>query len=206
MRLRATSLLTVLAFAAFVGAGSACAAESADAPAPPAAKEAAPAPQTPAEMRADLYRRLAESKDSDETEGLVGLLLESYALSGSDTGDLLLRRAHKAIGQREFDAAENILDATVTLLPDWAEGWNARATLRYLDDDFDGSMADIAETLKREPRHLGALLGMAKILQARDKSEDALKVYERVLAIAPRWENAQKAVEKLKADIAGQEL
>lgn len=169
------------------------------------AKDPAP-PQTPAETRADLYARLAASKDPDETEGIIDLLLATYSQSGSDTGDLLLQRAHKALAAKDFDAAKQILDATVALLPDWAEGWNARATLSYLDDDYDGSMADIAETLKREPRHLGALLGMAAILQARDKPEDALKVYERVLAIAPHWRNAESAAEKLRASVAGQEL
>ena len=47
--------------------------------------------------------------------------------------------------------------------------------MRYLDDDYDGSMADIAQTLKREPRHLGALMGMATILEARGKREEALR-------------------------------
>ena len=93
----------------------------------------------------------------------------SYGESGSDTGDLLLERAHKAIAAQDYDAAEQILDAAIAFMPDRAEAWNARATLRYLDDDYDGSMADIAQTLKREPRHLGALIGMASILKARDK-------------------------------------
>ena len=91
-------------------------------------------------------------------------------------------------------------------IPDRAEAWNARATLRYLDDDYDGSMADIAETLKREPRHLGALMGMASILELRDKKKEALEVYQRALSIAPHWKTAQEAVDRLKADIAGQEL
>jgi tetratricopeptide (TPR) repeat protein len=166
----------------------------------------APAPQTPAEVRAEIYTRLGASKDADETEGLIDLLLASYAQSGSDTGDLLLTRARKAISAQEYAAAKQILDATIALLPDWAEGWNARATLHYLDDDYDGSMADIAETLKREPRHLGALMGMAAILKARDKREDALKVYERALAIAPHWKNAEEAADKLRAQLAGQAL
>jgi tetratricopeptide (TPR) repeat protein len=207
MRPRVTSLLAILALTALPGAVAARADEGA-APAPKGDSKAqeAPAPQTPAELRADIYARLAASTDADETEGLVGLLLAAYAQSGSDTGDLLLSRARKAMGAREYDAAGRILDATIALLPGWAEGWNARATLRFLDDDYDGSMADIAETLKREPRHLGALLGMATILEARDKPEEALKVYNRVLAIAPHWRNAQKAADKLKASIAGQEL
>jgi tetratricopeptide (TPR) repeat protein len=165
-----------------------------------------PAPQTPAEARADLYTRLAGSKDADETAGLITLLLRAYSESGSDTGDLLLRRARQAIGAEEYPDALKILDATIALLPDWAEGWNARATARYLDDDYDGSMADIAQTLKREPRHLGALMGMGTILEARGKTEDALKVYQRALAIAPHWRNAQEAANRLKGELAGEEL
>jgi tetratricopeptide (TPR) repeat protein len=182
--------------------------ESPAAPAPNAKPETqeAPQPKTPAELRTELYQRLAASSDADETDGLVGLLFEAYSQSGSDAGDLLLQRARKARGEKEFDAAGKILDATIALLPDWAEGWNARATLRYLDDDYDGSMADVAETLKREPRHLGALMGMSHILEARDKKEQALKVCERVLAIAPHWRNAEKTADRLKSAIADQEL
>ena len=108
--------------------------------------------------------------------------------------------------KRSTPPPREILDKTVALLPDWAEGWNARATLRYLDDDYDGSMADIAETLKREPRHLGALLGMSHILEARDKKEQALAVCERALVIAPHWRNAEAIAERLRAAIAGEEL
>src|SRR5271165_6282267 len=157
-------------------------------------------------MRADLYARLAAAKDSDETAGLIGLLMHAYSQSGSDTGDLLLQRARRAIGEEEYSDALKILDATIALLPDWAEGWNARATARYLQDDYDGSMADIAQTLKREPRHLGALMGMSHILDARDKKEQALKVCERVLAIAPHWRNAEKTADRLKSAIADEEL
>ena len=173
---------------------------------PPQAKHDEPRPKTPAEERADLYARLAASKDADETEGLINRLLHIYSESGSDTGDLLLARARHAIGVEQYAAALKILDRTVALLPDWAEGWNARATARYLDDDYNGSMADIAQTLKREPNHLGALMGMATILDARGKREDALKVYERALAIAPHWRNAEEAADKLKKALAGEDL
>jgi tetratricopeptide (TPR) repeat protein len=178
----------------------------------PRADELSPAPQdTPdsqaaPEERADLYARLAASKDADETEGVITLLLHSYSESGSDTADLLLRRARQAIGIENYSDALKILDAEIAILPDWAEGWNARATARYLDDDYNGSMADIAQTLKREPKHLGALMGMGMILEARGKKEDALQVYNRVLTIAPHWRNAQEAADKLKAALAGSEL
>jgi tetratricopeptide (TPR) repeat protein len=172
----------------------------------PRAKQEETAQQTPAELRADLYARLVAAKDSEETAGLIGLLMRAYSQSGSDTGDLLLQRARKAIGAEEYSDALKILDATIALLPDWAEGWNARATARYLEDDYEGSMADIAQTLKREPRHVGALMGMATILESRGKREQALEVYERVQAIAPHWRNVEEPIEKLKAALAGQAL
>jgi tetratricopeptide (TPR) repeat protein len=212
MRLRAQSLFISLAVAVLLAGAPALADEGQAAPRAnpeaqaPQTKPDDPPAQTPAETRADLYARLAASKDADETAGLITLLLHTYAVSGSDTGDLLLRRARQAISGEEYPDAVKILDATIALLPDWAEGWNARATARYLDEDYDGSMADIAQTLKREPRHLGALMGMATILEARGKTEDALKVYERALAIAPHWRNAEEAADRLKASLAGEEL
>ncbi len=212
MRRSARSLLASLAAAALLAGAPAWAADPSAPPdakpdgPPPQARQPEPAPKTPAEERADLYARLAASKDADETAGIIGRLLHAYAESGSDTGDLLLHRARQAIGIERYSDALAILDQTIALLPDWAEGWNARATARYLDDDYNGSMADIAQTLKREPNHLGALMGMAAILEARGKKEDALKVYERALAIAPHWKNAQEAADKLKAALAGEEL
>jgi tetratricopeptide (TPR) repeat protein len=221
MRHPARALFASLAIAAFLAAASAWADEPSAAPEatpdaqapqaepdgpPPQAKKDEPPPKTPAEERAELYTRLAASKDADETSGIITRLLHNYSESGSDTADLLLRRARQAIGVENYSDALKILDATIALQPDWAEGWNARATTRYLDDDYKGSMADIAQTLKREPKHLGALMGMGMILEAREKREEALKIYERVLEIAPHWRNAQEAADKLKAALAGSEL
>jgi tetratricopeptide (TPR) repeat protein len=221
MRHRARALFASLAITAFLAGASAWADEPPAAPEAtpdaqaPQAKPDGPAPQakkdeppekTSAEERADLYTRLAAAKDADETSGIITRLLHNYSESGSDTADLLLRRARQAIGVENYSDALKILDATIALDPDWAEGWNARATARYLDDDYKGSMADIAQTLKREPKHLGALMGMGMILEAREKREEALKVYERVLVIAPHWRNAQEAADKLKAALAGSEL
>ena len=211
MRRSARSLFACLAVAVSLAVAAAWAG---DPPTTPEAKPASPAPQakqdqppkTPEEERADLYARLAASKDADETEGIITLLLHSYSESGSDTGDLLLQRARHAIAIEQYQDALKILDQTIALLPDWAEGWNARATVRYLDDDYSGSMADVAQTLKREPNHLGALMGMGAILEARGKREDALKVYERALTIAPHWRNAEEAADKLKSALSGSEL
>src|ERR1700722_15689358 len=93
-----------------------------DGPAPQAKKDEPPE-KTPAEERAELYTRLAASKDADETSGIITKLLHSYSESGSDTADLLLKRARQAIGVENYSDALKILDATIALQPAWAEGW-----------------------------------------------------------------------------------
>ena len=129
MRRRAQSLFASLAIAAFVAGASAWADEPPTAPeaqpgaqAPEAKKDQAPQakrdeppPKTPAEERADLYARLAAAKDAAETSGIMTQLLHSYSESGSDTADLLLRRARQAIGVENYSDALKILDATVAL-------------------------------------------------------------------------------------------
>ncbi len=207
MRTLFIAAVAALAVAALSAAQTAHADDAAPTDRGPDAPQAeSPAPKTPAEIRDELYARLAQSKDADETEGVVRLLLAAYGRTGSDTVDLLIERSRKAIEAKDLDDAAKILDAAIGFEPEEAAAWNARATLRYIDDDYDGSMADIAQTLKRDPRHLGALMGMASILKSRDKTKEALDVYERVLAIAPHWAPAEEVREKLKAELAGQAL
>ena len=78
--------------------------------------------------------------------------------------------------------------------------------MRYFAGDSRGSMADIAETLKREPRHIGALAGMGAILEEAGRREDALRAYQRGLEIAPHYQPLQEAFDRLKAELAGQAL
>jgi len=64
----------------------------------------------------------------------------------------------------DFLGAIEQLDRLVETYPDYAEGWNQRATMHFLRGDFEASLADVAETLAREPRHFGALAGKSVIL------------------------------------------
>jgi tetratricopeptide (TPR) repeat protein len=179
-------------------------------PAPAAGPEAkTPAEakaKTPAEETAELFGRLARTQDSDEAAGTVSAISRLWLESGSDTSDLLMSRALQALESKSYPLALELLDAIVESQPDWAEAWNKRATVRYFAGDSKGSMADIAETLKREPRHLGALAGMGAILEEAGQREEALRVYQRGLDIAPNYKPMKDAVERLKAALAGQTL
>src|SRR5947209_15123327 len=86
MGLRALSVAAIV-LSALLG-GRAALAEATAPSDMPMAPEKGSGPQTPAQVRADLYSRLAAATDPNETNGIIDLLLASYAQSGSDTGDL----------------------------------------------------------------------------------------------------------------------
>jgi tetratricopeptide (TPR) repeat protein len=67
-------------------------------------------------------------------------------------------------------------------------------------------MADIARTLARDPRNLDALTGLGSILEDLGLREQALRAYERALALAPQWRPASDAAARVKAALAGQAL
>jgi tetratricopeptide (TPR) repeat protein len=90
--------------------------------------------------------------------------------------------------------------------PDFAEGWNARATAFYQAGEFGPSVSDIAHVLQLNPRHFGALSGLGMILEGTDKPERALQVYRAALAIHPQMEGVIEAVKRLEAAAEGQEL
>ncbi len=129
---------------------------------------------------------------------------ETWANSGSDTANLLIGWANDAIKAEKFSVALDFLDQVVMLYPDYAEGWNRRATVHFMMNDYARSMADISRTLELEPRHFGALAGMARILQATGRQEQALTAYEQVLNIYPMLRSAQNAVAEISDKLAGQ--
>ncbi len=85
----------------------------------------------------------------------------------------------------DLSGAIAILDKLVALTPDWAEAWNQRATLRYMAEDFDGSLADIERVLELEPKHFGALSGEVLILMRFGRVEVAQSVLKKAVEINP---------------------
>ncbi len=152
----------------------------------------------------DLYGKLAQAKDEDESKGLASLIAAVWLRSGSDTADLLMARAQKAIADKKYPLAVQVLDRVVELQPTWAEGWNKRASARYLAGDLNGSMSDVEQVLKLEPNHFAALSGMAMILQRTGFDKRALQIYRRELAIYPHQPELEKLVEKLTLEVEGQ--
>ncbi|MEM9605565.1 MAG: tetratricopeptide repeat protein [Pseudomonadota bacterium] len=106
--------------------------------------------------------------------------------------------AHMAANR--FEEALSSFDAVIDARPDIAEGWNKRATLYFIMGDYDASAMDIAETLKREPRHFGAVSGQGYIYLRRDNHDDALKWFKRALALNPHLTVIRAMVTQLEGE------
>ena len=85
----------------------------------------------------------------------------------------------------DFSGALAILDRVVAEAPFYAEGWNQRAFIRFLRDDFDGSLEDIERALALEPRHFAALAGKALVLMRQGRIEPGQAALRRAVEIHP---------------------
>lgn len=158
-----------------------------------------------AEHLEGLFSLLADkdNKDWDRTAQQIQVI---WNRSGSDSMDLLLFRAREAMEEKQYDVALVHLDDLTRLAPDFAEGWNVRATVHFVTENYGRSLEDIAKTLKLEPRHFGALSGLGIILDRIGEQKAALEVYRRAQAIHPHLEGVNEGIKKLSKDVEGQRL
>jgi tetratricopeptide (TPR) repeat protein len=151
-----------------------------------------------------LFKELKKARTASSAGRIAQSIWKQWADSGSPTIDLLMQWSDDAMKKRKYDAALDFLDQVVTLEPDYAEGWNRRATVHYMMDEYAKSMSDIEHVLRLEPRHFGALTGMAMILKQTGRKELALQAYQRVLEVYPMMRSAQSAVTELSEELAGE--
>jgi len=170
---------------------------------PPAPKEEA-VPATSAERLDALFADLRRERNEKAAERIAGRIWQEWNKSGSATIDLQMMWAQKAMEGQKFDVALDFLDQVVTLSPAYAEGWNRRATVHFMMNNFSKSMSDIDHTLQLEPRHFGALAGLAQIMNNSGRKELALDAYQRVLDIYPMMRSAQNEVATLSEELAGE--
>ncbi|UES54851.1 tetratricopeptide repeat protein [Roseibium aggregatum] len=152
----------------------------------------------------ELFANLAKSDNPKEAERISREIQMLWMDSGSDTVDVLMSRAGKAIQADDHALALDLLDTVVILKPTYAEGWNRRATVHYMTEDFGKSLVDIERTLALEPRHWGALSGLAIIQRRLGFESEALATFRRALEVNPSLENATKAVNDLEKEAEGE--
>lgn len=160
----------------------------------------------PASTLDTLFAELKRERDERQAKRISERIWAKWRDSGSATANLLMQWADKAMADNKNGLALDLLDQVVVLMPEYPEGWNRRATLNYTLGHHDKSMSDISRVLALEPRHFGAIAGMAAILAASGNDELELKAWEQMLEIYPANRQAQTRLGELADKLAGSRI
>ena len=149
-----------------------------------------------------LFEALQSSRDQKVLQEAEAAIWNLWFESGAAEVDALMQQAALLVRSGELAAAEVIYSEVIATLPGFSEGWNRRATVRFYRRNFEGSLADIEQTLRLEPRHFGAIWGLGMILGSRRDFQRAIRAFERLLEIRPNAADAPRRIELLKQEMA----
>ena len=153
-----------------------------------------------------LFDLLKQTKDPIEASATEGIIWRLWSQSGRDDIDGEMARGIRAMSAGEFAVALRFFNRVIELAPKLAEGWNKRATIHYLMENYDASVKDVEQTLALEPRHFGALSGLGLICIAIGDDARAIKAIEGALAVHPHLLSMREALEFLRAKTKGRPI
>jgi tetratricopeptide (TPR) repeat protein len=153
-----------------------------------------------------LFGALKVAPDEASARHVEARIWALWLQTPSDTAALLMMRAKAAMDAQQMDVALKLLDAVIKLRPDYVEGWNRRATLYYLQNDYAHSLEDIEQVLVREPRHFGALAGLGMIMQDLGDEKRALDAFRKALAVNPHLDKVPELVKTLTEKVEGRDI
>jgi Tfp pilus assembly protein PilF len=154
-----------------------------------------------------LLDELAVASSGEVAKTIIISIQQTWINSHEDSSEKrLMSQALSAMDNGNLVKAERELTKLIKKNPDFVEAWNKRATVRFFNGDFSGSETDVFEVLSREPRHFGAISGLAMINVHMGALREAIKAYEMLLNIHPYAEDAKKFLPKLKKQIGQHEL
>jgi len=152
-----------------------------------------------------LFEQLQEAADADSATPIQDQIMAKWSDSGSPTVDILLERATAAAAEGDEEMAEGFLDQATALAPDFAEPWRLRANIAYGAEDYAGAISAIEETLRREPRHFGAMAGLGLIYEEIGQPRRALEAYRAALVVHPHYDVALEGVRRLEPRVDGRD-
>jgi len=147
---------------------------------------------------APLYERLNDASPTvrEYAEQALWLL---WSRSGDAAVDRLMERGLEAMQSGRHAEAIATFSEVIRRKPAFAEGWNKRATVLYLAGEFQRSLADCDEVLRRNPRHFGALSGAGLIHLQLEQYGQALDWFRRALEVNPNMQGIEAEVRRLEA-------
>ena len=143
----------------------------------------------------ELFDKLFLSTSNMEASKLLLNIWDIWSIANNQETQIIFDEANQFMDVGELDNAIELLTKVVKQSPEFAEGWNKRATVYFLKGELNKSISDIEKTLNLEPRHFGALDGLAEIYLMKDDLVGAAVIYRRILEIIP---SSKKSQDRLK--------
>ena len=142
-----------------------------------------------------LFDELFLSNDNMQANSILADIWNIWSIAENVEAQKIFDEGNKMMDRGSLEEAIALFTQVIDLKPDFAEGWNKRATVLFLKGELEASILDIQKTLELEPRHFGALDGLAEIYLIQDDLLGAAATYKRILEIIP---TSKKSQDRLK--------
>ncbi|HBK75009.1 MAG TPA: hypothetical protein DDZ73_01150 [Gammaproteobacteria bacterium] len=145
-----------------------------------------------------LFDRLATTSSAEEASDISNEIWQRWSANDDPDVSQLMEIGIRALNYSTYRKALRSFDRVIEMAPQFAEGWNKRATLYYHIREYRRSIDDIKETLRLEPRHFGAWSGLGLVSLAQENYPGALVAFKKALSINPHIPNIRRYVQKLE--------
>lgn len=153
-----------------------------------------------------LFEALMGAGSAEEAQVISLAILQIWTSTEDETHQAIMNEGRLAMRTNRFDVALTLFTRLTELAPEFAEAWNRRATVNFLLGNLEDSKQDVARVLELEPRHYGALGGLAQIELALDNPEAALDALETALDVFPLMPGVRERVDDLRIAVEGQRI
>ena len=153
-----------------------------------------------------LFEQLKTASNTEMAQPIEEQIWNIWLESGDQNVDALMAIGVAAMNDSDYDQAYRAFSRVVDVAPNFAEGWNKRATVLYLMGRYEDSIKDIGKTLALEPRHFGALSGLGLCNAQLDKEKEALDAFEKALAINPNMPGIKLDADEMKKQLGNKSI
>lgn len=146
-----------------------------------------------------LFAKLKAATDPVSIQSLEAAIWEQWVMVPDMSQRALMMQGMAEMQQRQLQTSVDTYTRLIRVAPDLSEAWNKRATAHWLMGNFKASLADICETVKREPRHFGAWSGLGMIRAEMGENGRAVAAFELARKWNPHIAGIDAEIERLKA-------
>jgi tetratricopeptide (TPR) repeat protein len=154
----------------------------------------------------DLFAQLRVAQSAEVARPVEAQIWTIWMEAGDPEADRLMIAGLVAMRAGQYDLALETFGHLVEMAPDFAEGWNKRATVLFLVGRYADSVRDIGKVLALEPVHFGALSGLAMCEERLGKDAEALRALERTASIYPSMPGLTLRIKELRKRSEGEPI